>query len=74
MDEVGIPVNVLALPGGPTIGDLAAVGVRRVSTGSLLASAAYGALVAGARELRERGHVSLRQRGLPRDAAARAFG
>ena len=31
--------------------ELAEVGVRRVSTGSLLASAAYGTLVAGAREL-----------------------
>ena len=62
VDEVGIPVNVLALPAGPSIGELAGVGVRRISTGSQLASAAYGALVAGARELRERGHVSLRQR------------
>lgn len=52
---VGIPVNVLALPGGPTIAELAAAGVRRVSTGSSLASAAYGALVAGARELRDLG-------------------
>ena len=52
---VGVAVNVLALPGGPTLDELAAVGVRRVSTGSLLAGAAYGALVAGARELRETG-------------------
>ena len=29
--------------------------MRRVSTGSLLAGAAYGALVAGARELRDEG-------------------
>ncbi len=48
---VGIPVNVLALPGGPTIGELASVGVRRVSTGGALAKASYGALLAGAREL-----------------------
>ena len=74
MNEVGIPVNVLALPGGPSIGDLARVGVRRVSTGSLLASAAYGALVAGARELREEGTSRYGSAGLPRDAAARAFG
>ena len=47
----GIPVNVLALPGGPTVGELASVGVRRVSTGGALAKASYGALLAGAREL-----------------------
>ena len=53
--EVGLPVNVLALPNGPSVGELAAVGVRRVSTGGALAWTAYGALVAGARELLEEG-------------------
>ena len=48
---VGLPVNVLALPQGPSVAELASVGVRRVSTGSLLANAAYGALKAGASEL-----------------------
>jgi 2-methylisocitrate lyase-like PEP mutase family enzyme len=48
---VKIPVNVLVLPGGPTVAELASVGVRRVSTGSLLAAAAYGALVESARGL-----------------------
>jgi 2-methylisocitrate lyase-like PEP mutase family enzyme len=51
VEAVGVPVNVLALPSGPTIAELAAAGVRRVSIGSLLASAAYGALMQGAREL-----------------------
>ncbi len=51
VDEVAAPVNVLALPAGPPIGDLEAIGVRRISTGSLLAGTAYGALVAAAREL-----------------------
>src|SRR5205823_580012 len=55
VDAVGLPVNVLALPSGPTIAELESVGVRRVSTGSLLAGAAYGALVAGARELLDEG-------------------
>ena len=55
VEAVGAPVNVLALPGGPTVGELEAAGVRRVSTGGLLASAAYGALVAAARELRDEG-------------------
>ena len=48
VEAVGVPVNVLALPGAPSVPELEQVGVRRVSTGSLLASAAYGALIAGA--------------------------
>jgi 2-methylisocitrate lyase-like PEP mutase family enzyme len=48
---VGIPVNVLAMPGAPTIPELADLGVSRVSVGSLFAWAAYGALVDAATEL-----------------------
>lgn len=48
---VGVPVNVLAIPGTPTIPELADLGVARVSVGSLLAWAAYGALVDAAAEL-----------------------
>jgi 2-methylisocitrate lyase-like PEP mutase family enzyme len=55
VEAVGVPVNVLALPAGPAISELESAGVRRVSVGSLLASAAYGALVRGARELLEDG-------------------
>jgi 2-methylisocitrate lyase-like PEP mutase family enzyme len=51
VEAVGVPVNVLALPAGPPIPELAELGVRRVSTGSLLAAAAYGALASAAREL-----------------------
>ena len=71
---VGVPVNVLALPGGPTIDELAAVGVRRVSTGSLLTSAAYGALVAATRELRTSGTSDYARGGLPREVSSKAFG
>ena len=74
MKAVGVPVNVLALPGGPTIGELAEVGVRRVSTGSLLTSAAYGALVAGARELRDEGSSNYGRAGLPKELVGKAFG
>ena len=52
---VEIPLNVLVLPGGPTVAELASVGVRRVSLGSLLAGAAYGALVEAADALRAEG-------------------
>ncbi len=48
---VEVPLNVLVLPGGPTVAELAAVGVRRVSTGSLLAARSYGALVEAAATL-----------------------
>ena len=63
VDSVGIPVNVLARPDGPTVAELAGVGVRRVSTGGALARAAYGALMVGARELLDAGHVDLRRSG-----------
>ena len=52
---VEIPLNVLVLPGGPTVAELAGVGVRRVSTGSLVAAAAYGALIEAANVLRDDG-------------------
>ncbi|HWQ22745.1 MAG TPA: isocitrate lyase/phosphoenolpyruvate mutase family protein [Gaiellaceae bacterium] len=74
VEAVGTPVNVLALPAGPTIPELAAAGVRRVSTGSLLAAAAYGALVAGARELAGPGTSCYAEAGVPRDLLADALG
>jgi 2-methylisocitrate lyase-like PEP mutase family enzyme len=52
---VARPVNVLALPDGPSVAALAAAGVRRVSTGGALAWVAYGALEAAATELLARG-------------------
>jgi 2-methylisocitrate lyase-like PEP mutase family enzyme len=58
VEEVGIPVNVLALRGVPTVDELESVGVRRVSTGGGLAARAYAALLEGARELREEGATS----------------
>lgn len=72
--EVGIPVNVLALPAGPSLRELESIGVRRVSTGSLLAGAAYGALLAGARELQEEGTSRYGEGGPSREALEAAFG
>ncbi len=73
VDAVGVPVNVLALPAGPTIGELAAAGVRRVSVGSLLAGAAYGALMAGARELLEEGTSAYARARVPSATLEEAF-
>ena len=74
VEAVGAPVNVLALPGGPSIPELADAGARRVSTGSLLAAAAYAALVAGAEELTREGTSAYAERGISRDVLQRAFG
>jgi len=49
------PVNVLALPGAPSVAELAAVGVRRVSVGGAFAFAALGAAVQAAEELSSAG-------------------
>lgn len=38
-----LPVNAMAGPGGPTVAELAAAGVRRVSVGTALAQSAYAA-------------------------------
>lgn len=73
VEALRVPLNVLALPTGPTLGELASRGVRRISTGSLLAGAAYGALLEGARELREEGTSRYAEGGAPRDALKAAF-
>jgi len=74
VEAVGLPVNVLALRAGPSVAELASVGVRRVSTGSALAAAAYGALVAGARELQEEGTSRYTEGGVDRAFLAGALG
>jgi 2-methylisocitrate lyase-like PEP mutase family enzyme len=74
VEAVGVPVNVLALPHGPSVAELASVGVRRVSTGGAVARAAYGALLAAAQELREHGTSRYVEQAAPRDALVSAFG
>jgi 2-methylisocitrate lyase-like PEP mutase family enzyme len=73
VDAVDRPVNVLLLPDGPTVPDLAGVGVRRVSVGGGLAWAAYGALATAARELFTSGTASFLSGALDRDLRSRAF-
>ncbi|TDD34963.1 isocitrate lyase/phosphoenolpyruvate mutase family protein [Actinomadura sp. KC06] len=50
---VDVPVNVLFLPNGLAVGELAALGVRRISTGSLLFRAAIAAGVSAAEAVRD---------------------
>lgn len=49
------PVNVLVSAAGPTVSELAALGVRRISVGSTLARVAWTAFARAAREIAERG-------------------
>jgi 2-methylisocitrate lyase-like PEP mutase family enzyme len=51
------PVNVLLRPRGPSVSELAAVGVARVTVGGAFAFTAYGALERAALALRDRGVV-----------------
>ncbi|MBO8196432.1 isocitrate lyase/phosphoenolpyruvate mutase family protein [Streptomyces oryzae] len=48
-----VPLNILYAPNGPSLAELAALGVRRVSLGSLLYRTALGAAVAAARAVRD---------------------
>ncbi len=73
VEAVRVPLNVLALPHGPTVVELASVGVRRVSTGGALARSAYGALLAGAQELLAGGTSSYAAGGPSGDALDAAF-
>jgi 2-methylisocitrate lyase-like PEP mutase family enzyme len=53
--SVDLPVNVLVLPGMPSVSELAEAGVSRISVGGAFAFAAYGAAVTAARELLDSG-------------------
>jgi len=73
--DVDRPVNVLLMRGGPTIDELASVGVSRVSIGGAFAYAALGALAQAAEELTRPGPYGfwdLADAG--RALAGRAFG
>ncbi len=73
VEVVGVPLNVLALPHGPTVSALASVGVQRVSTGGALARSAYGALLVAARELLAGGTSSYAAGGASSEELEAAF-
>jgi 2-methylisocitrate lyase-like PEP mutase family enzyme len=52
---VDLPVNVLARPGAPTVAEMTALGVKRISVGGGLAYVGWGAVAEAARELKEQG-------------------
>lgn len=55
VEAVDLPVSVLAVPGAPSVSELASLGVARISVGGAFAYAALGALAEAAQELREQG-------------------
>lgn len=67
------PVNVLLLGRGPSVAELAQLGVARVSVGGALAYVAYGALAEAAAELHAGGSSWLGRVAAGRTAAADAF-
>jgi 2-methylisocitrate lyase-like PEP mutase family enzyme len=74
VSSVDRPVNVLARPGGPSVPELASVGVNRVSVGGAFAFAALGAAVEAARELIDEGTYGFWERsGVGVRAAKSAF-
>jgi 2-methylisocitrate lyase-like PEP mutase family enzyme len=64
---VEAPVNVLARPGTPPLAELAAAGVRRVSTGGGLAWSALGALKAAVDGILDGGTFGYTDTWLPPD-------
>jgi 2-methylisocitrate lyase-like PEP mutase family enzyme len=61
------PVNVIVGVAGAnfSLGELAALGVKRVSTGSALARAAYGAFLRAAQEIRDKGTFAFARGAVP---------
>jgi 2-methylisocitrate lyase-like PEP mutase family enzyme len=74
VSSVDKPVNVLLMPGGPNVAELAELGVARISIGGAFAYAAIDALVEAAKELRDHGTTGYSARSARgRDAARAAF-
>jgi 2-methylisocitrate lyase-like PEP mutase family enzyme len=70
--SVDLPVNVLARPGAPSVPELIALGVKRVSVGGAFAFAAYGAVARAANELLSEGTYGFTELSVAGAKAARA--
>ena len=70
--ELDRPVSVLALANAPSVAELAGAGVARISVGSGLALAAYGAVVDAGREWLDQGTFGFWAQGATGHAATRA--
>ena len=74
VSSVDRPVNVLAMPGVPPVGELAGLGVARVSVGGAFMFAALGALADAGRQLLAGDYGWAEQARTGRAAIAAAFG
>lgn len=71
---VDVPVSVLIVPNAPTVGQLAELGVSRISVGGAVAAATYGYALEAVKELQEQGTASYWERaGAARDAMVASF-
>jgi len=71
--SVDRPVNVLALPGAPSVAELGQAGVSRISVGGAFAFAAAGALLEAGSELLEEGTYGYWERAGRGSKAARSI-
>jgi len=71
VESVERPVSVLAVPGAPSVAELASLGVARISVGGAFAFAALAALCDAAAELREKGTYGYLERAAAGSKAAR---
>ena len=62
--ESPLPVNVMVWPGAPTVAELEAAGVRRISVGTAIAQSAYAVAQRAAAELLEHGTYTALEGGL----------
>jgi 2-methylisocitrate lyase-like PEP mutase family enzyme len=72
VSSVDLPVSMLALPSGPDVAGLAALGVRRISVGGAFAYAAIAGLVDAGRELMQQGTLGFWDRSAVGGSAARS--
>jgi 2-methylisocitrate lyase-like PEP mutase family enzyme len=72
VSSVDRPVNVLLLPGAPSVAELAELGVARISIGGAFAYAALNGLVEAATEFRDQGTAGYFERSAKGREAARA--
>jgi 2-methylisocitrate lyase-like PEP mutase family enzyme len=73
VSEVDRPVNVLVLPGSPTIAVLAAAGVARISVGGAFTWVALGALQTAAEQLLKGSYAFFDAAGRGREVVGQAF-
>ena len=72
VESVDRPVSVLAVPGAPSVSELASLGVARISVGGAFAFAALAALAEAAEELRDQGTYGYLERARAGGRAARS--